>query len=60
MSTFALVLQLWFTLSNAMQPPKMKTTRRDCFRNTTVSLPQSSGPHLAHLLISHYVICSFS
>lgn len=39
MSTFALVLQLWFTLSNAMQPPKMKTTQRDCFRNAIVSRP---------------------
>ncbi|KAI0715780.1 hypothetical protein C8T65DRAFT_138680 [Cerioporus squamosus] len=45
MSTFSLVLQLWFTLSNAMQPPKMKTTRRDCFRNTILLV----GPYIAWL-----------
>lgn len=31
MSTFALVLQLWFTLSKALAPPKAK--QRDCLRN---------------------------
>ncbi|KAI0364465.1 hypothetical protein BV20DRAFT_1057184 [Pilatotrama ljubarskyi] len=32
MSTFSLVLQLWFTLSSALQPPP-KGTRRDYMRN---------------------------
>nr|VWP01836.1 Cytochrome P450 monooxygenase BOT1 (EC (Botrydial biosynthesis cluster protein 1) (Calcineurin-dependent protein 5) [Ganoderma boninense] len=31
MSTFALVLQLWFTLSKALAPPKTK--QRDCLRD---------------------------
>ncbi|PIL35263.1 hypothetical protein GSI_01988 [Ganoderma sinense ZZ0214-1] len=31
MSTFALVLQLWFTLSKALAPPKAK--QRDCLRD---------------------------
>ncbi|RPD72409.1 hypothetical protein L226DRAFT_467226 [Lentinus tigrinus ALCF2SS1-7] len=45
MSTFALVLQLWFTLSNAMRPPKKQATRRDYFRNTILLV----GPYIAWL-----------
>ena len=40
MSTFSLVLQLWFTLSNALLPPKV-AKQRDCFRNVYVSLSLS-------------------
>ena len=35
MSTFSLVLQLWFTLSSALQPPNLK--QRDTLRNAAVS-----------------------
>ena len=44
MSTFALVLQLWFTLSKALAPPKAK--QRDCLRDGFVSdlcRPSSDG-----------------
>ncbi|KAI0787294.1 hypothetical protein C8Q74DRAFT_595487 [Fomes fomentarius] len=44
MSTFSLVLQLWFTLSSALQPPK-KVKERHCFRNTFLIL----APYIAWL-----------
>ncbi|KAI0661868.1 hypothetical protein C8Q70DRAFT_1052169 [Cubamyces menziesii] len=34
MSTFSLVLQLWFTLSNALRPPPKGTEPRHYFRNS--------------------------
>ncbi|KAI0749226.1 hypothetical protein C8Q80DRAFT_1160745 [Daedaleopsis nitida] len=43
MSTFSLVLQLWFTLSNALQPPKQK--QRDTLRNIALLL----APYIAWL-----------
>ncbi|KAI1786457.1 hypothetical protein LXA43DRAFT_975775 [Ganoderma leucocontextum] len=43
MSTFALVLQLWFTLSKALAPPKAK--QRDCLRNGFLLL----APYVAWL-----------
>ncbi|KAM5539218.1 hypothetical protein V8D89_007091 [Ganoderma adspersum] len=45
MSTFALVLQLWFTLSKALAPPQAK--QRDCLRNGFLLI----APYVAWLTI---------